>query len=587
MLRYGFVLAASAALACGSVNVDPDAGPADSAVSAADANATDAAPGTHALTVTLAGTGDGGVTSSPAGIDCGTDCAEDYAEDTVVTLTATATGSSSFGGWSGACSGTGTCSVTMDAAKSVTASFNPPGSYTLSVALAGNGSGTVTSSPAGIDCGTTCSMEYVENTSVTLTAAPGTGATFDGWSGAGCAGTGGCTVTVTAATSVTATFKLDEHTLSVATAGTGDGTVTSSPTGIDCGTDCSEAFDYGTSVTLTAQPDANSTFASWSGACSGAGACVVDMTAAAAVTATFDTMGVVAARVVTDSPTRVCTNGSVAVTCPAGGAYAGQDGNYLINVPVRSVGITGALHDRTTDLFWELDEKADVTHAQAIAHCAAQASGTFAGRTDWRVPTYHELTTIVDVGKGTHIFYPEFLAYAGNSFFWTNATVGSSAFAISGNWATMSLRPPATAYSVRCVSGAAHAENFVISRGNTTVVDYVTGLEWQRASSPNLLSWTGALAYCEGLTLGGETDWRLPNLKELFSIVDPADATPPAISVEFTGTASGFYWSSSPLGPVGNPSRFDAYAVSFANGTSNLGALLSTTYDVRCVRGTP
>jgi protein MpaA len=74
------------------------------------------------------------------------------------------------------------------------------------VALAGTGSGTVTSSPAGIDCGSTCSAVFPSGTEVSLTATPASGSTFAGWSGAGCLGTGSCQVTMSAAESVTATF---------------------------------------------------------------------------------------------------------------------------------------------------------------------------------------------------------------------------------------------------------------------------------------------------------------------------------------------------------------------------------------------
>jgi phospholipase C len=75
----------------------------------------------------------------------------------------------------------------------------------LSVTLAGGGTGAVTSSPAGINCGQTCSANFNSGSAVTLTAAPTTGFTFSGWSGA-CSGTGTCTVTVSNATTVTATF---------------------------------------------------------------------------------------------------------------------------------------------------------------------------------------------------------------------------------------------------------------------------------------------------------------------------------------------------------------------------------------------
>jgi len=87
------------------------------------------APGQgFALTVTKAGTGTGTVTSNPAGIDCGTNCAANYANGTVVTLTAAPAAGSVFSNWSGACTGAGSCTVTMDAAKSVTATFNTNGS---------------------------------------------------------------------------------------------------------------------------------------------------------------------------------------------------------------------------------------------------------------------------------------------------------------------------------------------------------------------------------------------------------------------------------------------------------------------------
>ena len=159
------------------------------------------------LTVNKAGSGGGTVTSSPSGIDCGSDCSEAYDKNTIVTLTASANADSTFTGWSGDCSGTGSCTVTMDSAKSVTATFDqtPSTQYTLSVTKNGSGSGTVTSSPAGINCGSDCSEDYDENTVVDLTASAGPGSSFAGWSG-DCSGTGSCTVTVDSAKSVTATF---------------------------------------------------------------------------------------------------------------------------------------------------------------------------------------------------------------------------------------------------------------------------------------------------------------------------------------------------------------------------------------------
>lgn len=81
---------------------------------------------TYTLTITKAGTGNGTVTSSPAGIDCGTDCSENYTGDTSVTLTATPDGGSTFAGWRDPCSGTGPCTLTLDGAKTAVAIFTIP-----------------------------------------------------------------------------------------------------------------------------------------------------------------------------------------------------------------------------------------------------------------------------------------------------------------------------------------------------------------------------------------------------------------------------------------------------------------------------
>jgi hypothetical protein len=82
-----------------------------------------------------------------------------------------------------------------------------PPLFTLHISKNGTGTGTVTSSPAGISCGSTCSHSYPSGTQVTLTAKAAVGSTFAGWSGSGCSGTGTCKVKMSAAKSVTATFK--------------------------------------------------------------------------------------------------------------------------------------------------------------------------------------------------------------------------------------------------------------------------------------------------------------------------------------------------------------------------------------------
>jgi hypothetical protein len=158
---------------------------------------------------------------------------------------------------------------------------------TLSVSI--SGSGTVVSSPGGINCGGTCSATFSASTVVTLTASPSSGYAFSGWSGGGCSGTGSCSIQLNQNTSVSAVFNLIPTTQTLTTSITGAGIVSSNPGGIYCSSYCSANFTTGAQVVLTANPNSGSSFAGWSGGgCAGAGSCTVPMNSAQYVTATFN-----------------------------------------------------------------------------------------------------------------------------------------------------------------------------------------------------------------------------------------------------------------------------------------------------------
>jgi hypothetical protein len=243
-----------------------------------------ASPGGGNASLTVSVTGSGLVSSNPSGISCPSSCVYHFTGGSQVILTASPVNGWSFSSWGGACSGSGGCTVIMNAAESVTATFVQDAALSVSV----TGSGTVTSSPTGINCPALCTANFAPGTQVTLTAAPANGWGFSGWGGP-CSGVGNCVVTMSAAQSVTATFAQTQYTLNVSVAG--NGTVTSSPSGISCPSVCTMNYASGTPVMLTATPTGGASFNGWGGACSGNGSCQVTMSSLESVTAMFSSSG--------------------------------------------------------------------------------------------------------------------------------------------------------------------------------------------------------------------------------------------------------------------------------------------------------
>ena len=135
------------------------------------------------------------------------------------------------------------------------------------------------------------------------------------------------------------------HSLAVTTDGNGTGTVTSAPAGIDCGTTCSATFDVGTPVGLTAAPGVGSTFAGWSGDCSGMGQCSVTMDADHAVTATFTAVETD----VPDAPTGVTATPGDASALVGWTAPGSDGGSAIDSYTVTCAAGVDDVHTATTD----------------------------------------------------------------------------------------------------------------------------------------------------------------------------------------------------------------------------------------------
>ncbi|MFZ2198777.1 MAG: DUF1566 domain-containing protein [Thermodesulfovibrionales bacterium] len=260
-------------------------------------------------------------------------------------------------------------------------------------------------------------------------------------------------------------------------------------------------------------------------------------------------------------------------------AETGQNGAYTINLMSYTDNGDGTVTDNNTGLVWQKqDDGTKRTWDEANTYCDNLVLG---GASDWRVPTKEELIGIVDYSVNVHpainsAYFPD----TSRDHYWSSSThtyFTNEAWFAQFYSGYVDGESKTTGNYVRCArAGEAPPHNFVDNGGMVT--DTKTGLIWQTGESGSL-SWDDALSYCEGLTLGGNSDWRLPNIKELESIVDDTRYNP-AINSIFWGTSTEEYWSSTTgLG------AFNAWYVNFLDGFVRYASKNEGSH-VRCVRGT-
>ena len=375
------------------------------------------------------------------------------------------------------------------------------------------------------------------------------------------------------------------HTLTVNKNGTGTGMVLSLDGGINCGIDCTEDYVEGMEVTLSTTQDADSAFAGWlGGGCGGTGDCIITMGSDIEVTATFNK--------IIWSTFNLPDTGQWQDSTP----IFGEDSDYTINPPSYTDNGNGTVTDNVTGLIWQQkDDNVKRIWNDGVSYCD---NLSLAGYSDWRLPEIKELTNIVNYGKHNpaidEMYFPNTISDSIGCY-WSFTplvdelkTVWCVEF-FSGTVGSPGGTPPSSAY-VRCVRRGEIIPSFT-DNGNGTVTDNVTGLMWQQEDDDTTREWEDAITYCESLSLAGHTNWRLPNIKELKSIVDYNKIVPAINTTYFPNTNYGyppftFYWSSSTF--VFPPFNTMAWFVMFGGGTvvpyTDSDDKSSPAY-VRCLRG--
>ncbi len=261
-----------------------------------------------------------------------------------------------------------------------------------------------------------------------------------------------------------------------------------------------------------------------------------------------------------------------------GQAFFGQDAQYVGTQAAYRDNDDGTVTDLNTGLTWSQGVDAEKL---SLVEAKSQASRLkLAGYTDWRVPTIKELYSLMDFRGVTGMARPESqtapadaVPYINTDYFdflygdvdsgeryidaqwltstkYVSTTMGGSETLFGVNFADgrikgygyeMPGRRSEKKFYVRYVRGEPYGENDFVDNGDGTVTDRATGLTWMQADSGQGMNWEEALQYANDLELAGYDDWRLPNAKELQSIVDysrsPDTTQSPAIDPLFDTTS--------------------------------------------------
>ncbi len=283
-----------------------------------------------------------------------------------------------------------------------------------------------------------------------------------------------------------------------------------------------------------------------------------------------------------DSLTASCSNASKLIVCPQKtDTFFGQDGTYRINVPTYMTTVT-TIKDSVTGLVWQLiPEKISKTQADAVKYCDDLS---LAGQTDWRLPTRVEYVSVLDEGFSKGYAMPPGVPIDSTGTFWTasaTATTAGTFFAMDDAQGVWNVASGTGLSLARCVRGTALISTLIVGTG--IVTDSMTSLAWQSTElETTARNWQEALDYCETLTHAGKEDWRLPNIKELATLVDETAAVAPVIAADFGASAAPAYWSSTPARAFGT--EHFAFALETAFGTSPSLKMTDSAAAARCVR---
>jgi hypothetical protein len=301
-----------------------------------------------------------------------------------------------------------------------------------------------------------------------------------------------------------------------------------------------------------------------------------------------------------EGPNQVCDSDPY---CPDPGEdFYGQDAHYTINPPDLTDNGDGTVTDNLTNFIWEQktaeNEPIIFSYDEAMSYCQ---NLTLGGSDDWRLPTRKEYSTLLNLGTISPAldttYFPHYTGATPNDvYYWTSSEYHddpTKVWRVQLSFGIMESASKAEDLGkARCVLADPEPAPRYTDNGNGTVTDELTGLMWEQKTDDGgsgdkdiTNTWLDALNYCNDLILGGYSDWRLPNPKELERIVDLSTSSPAADTTYFPNTTDGFYWTGTTCSGC---HKFKAFAYDFSDGELYFGVKFRDDiyYEnyTRCVR---
>ncbi len=285
-----------------------------------------------------------------------------------------------------------------------------------------------------------------------------------------------------------------------------------------------------------------------------------------------------------------CYNDSLEITPPLPGeTFYGQDAQFNNTTFSFQDNGDGTITDLNTGLMWQkTPSTTKFIWADALTYCN---NLELAGHDDWRAPSIKELWSIQDFQTGWPYINMNYFDLIGppadkDQQFWSSnlylvsssPLAGTVAFGVNHGTGHIKAYPiagggPMAQKWVRAVRGNTYGINDFANNGDGTITDNATGLMWMQDDNGEGVNWKNALSYAENLNFAGHEDWRLPNAKELQSIVDYSGTYPTIDTNYFNYTAdSAYFWSNtSAYFGLQNPNRYYAWYVAFGYAVDPFG----------------